>query len=290
MKHLGIISLSVMTFLAACDTESATDPLAGSPRGDLRHERHFDQGNMSFRCNVYSTNSGITLDMTLNVVNQESSIRERLNIDYAAASYNGAMESAGLFNNLMGAYCDKFKADCATMNSADVTCSDNRITFDAHIPNVDPNYSALYVANSIANINSVCDSLYEEFLDSPFVGGVADETKKALSCDVLVDGTTITQVVTYPDKSMISRTALVNGVYAVSEEYSGIDAATLAQVCEAYKKEEEIGNVVCAGNAITYNPLINPDFNSLVQFAKEYECPGFLNGSYTFEDFWFDED
>ena len=292
MKYLGIIPLSVAVFLSACDTESSssTDPFATSPKGDLRYERHFEKDKFSLKCNVYATNRDITLDMTLSVLNDQSAAHYRINADFGTAVYSGGVESSGLFNTFAGTICNNVKADCESMNDANISCSDNKVVFSANIPKVDPTYSEMYVARTLPHINEVCDEMYEKYLNNPIISGIGDATKKAQTCDVQVTGSTLTMVVTYPDRSLYSTTSLVNGVYSVREEYSGVDAATLAQVCAAYQKDKDLTNVTCSGNVITYNPLLVPDFNTFVEVERDMECPAFLDGSYTFEDMWFDED
>jgi len=293
MKYLGIIPLSVAVFLSACDTESSssTDPFATSPKGDLRYERHFEKDKFSFKCNVYATNNDVTVDITVNVLDeQQPALHYRVNANYNTAVYSGAIKSSGLFNKGAGSLCETAKEDCKSMNNVSVNCSDNKVVFSANIPKVDPTYSEMYVARALPHINEVCDEMYEKYLNEPIISGIGDATKKAQTCDVQVTGSTLTMVVTYPDRSLYSTTSLVNGVYSVREEYSGVDAATLAQVCAAYQKDKVLTNVTCSGNVITYNPLLVPDFNSFVEVERDMECPAFLNGSYTLEDMWFDED
>ena len=298
MKYLGLIPLSVASLLIGCETDSTptgaatpSAPLTTPPQGDVRYNTHFEKGSTAFKCNVYATDKVVSVDMSLNMVNDQSWVRARYNLDYGASSYNGSMESAGLFDGSIGAECEKIKADCAEMNNAKVSCSANKITFAAEIPYVDPIYYTMNVNKAVSIMSSLCDNLYEEYYNAPMITpGEGNESKKALTCDVQVNGTSFTQTVTYSDKSMVLSTTLANGVYAVTESYTGIDAATLAQVCAAYKQETQITNVNCSGSTITYTPVVNPDFNSLVQFAQEMECPAFLNGSYTFEDVWFGQD
>ena len=293
MKKLVLFPLSIAAFLAACDTESTSsvDPLAGSPKGDLRYERHFEKNQISFKCNVYATNSDVTVDMTVNVLDeQQPALRYRVNGNYNTAVYSGAIESSGLYNKGAGFLCEKAKEDCESMNNVSVNCSDNKVVFSANIPNVDPTYSEIYVSRVLPSMNSVCDEMFELYLNDPLIIRSGDATKKAQTCDVQVAGSTVTMVITYPDKSMHSTATLVNGVYSVREEYTGVDAATLAQVCTAYQNEDGLTNVTCSGNVFTYTPLIVPEFSAFVEFERDVECPAFLDGSMTFEDLWFDED
>ena len=291
MKHLGVIPLSVVAFIVGCDTDSntSTDPLASSPKGELRYERHYDLDQTSFKCNVYATNHSITLDMSLNVLNEQSWIHQRINTDFSTAAYTGSIEAAGLFNNAIGAQCEKFKSDCASMENANVSCSNNKVVFSAVIPNVEPAYSEIYTARTLDKFNSICDNLYEEYQDSPFIASNGDETKKALSCDVQVNGSSFVQVVTYSDKSLVLTTSQANGVYSVVESYTGIDATTLAKVCQTYKQEGALTDVTCVGSDISYNTRFDPDFNSLVEYARDMLCPAYLNGSYTLEQMWFED-
>ena len=297
MKHLGVIPLSVVAFLMGCEPDSTSTStvipspsLTTPPQGDIRYNTHFEKGETAFNCNVYATDNVVTLDMSLNMVNDQSWIRGRYNVDYGASSYNGSMESAGLFDSSIGLQCEKMKADCAEMDDAKVSCTDNKVTFSARTPYIDPIYYTMNVNKAVSIMTTLCDDMYEEYYNMPLITpGTGDESKKALTCDVLVNGTSYTQTVTYTDKSMVSNASLVNGVYSVTESYTGIDDATLAQACAAYKQESTITNVVCTGSTISYNPTVTPDFNSLVEFAQEMECPAFLNGSYTFEDMWFNQ-
>ena len=78
-----------------------------------------------------------------------------------------------------------------------------------------------------------------------------------------------------------------DGVYSVVESYTGLDNATLSNICRSYQNDPEIRNVVCQDSYFAYS-LVEYE-GSLEDEAvnqKKEVCPALLSGELTLEDLW----
>ena len=302
MKHFLVIPFSVAAaILVGCDSSSTSpDPFSSEPyiKGDLIYERHIDPNGIgSMTCNVYSTGNIVMVEGKVNLLTDNSNMGFQFesNFNKEPAVFRGEYTLDGAFLMQSKQTCDGAKADVENMEDGKTSCSDKKIMFSASVPDVNESNKSKYIASKTTSMKNYCDYIYintvkqfDEIANSIEPNEITAE--KALSCDINVNGNVINSSVVYPNKSSVATaTYLGNYKYSIREEYTGIDDATLAKVCEAYKKDEDNSNVVCSGSVFTLES-VGPDIDTFVKVLREYQCPAMLNGGMTFEDLWFDED
>ena len=292
MKYLFTLPLAVAAFLVACDSGS-TAPDSFS-KGDLIYERHFDSNLGNGKCYVYATDNSVSVDFTVNVINDNTYLKQQLEWSFGnKANYRGKSEVSGLFVIMKDELCESMKELANEMDNGRYTCTENGATISASPSDYDESQKKLRMATSKSMMKSQCDSWHDDF--SKKFGDMAQNGnlgEKAESCEPVLNGNTITTTIKYPDKSAIMKMTKENGGYTMTEEYTGIDAATLAKVCEAYNKESEIKNVVCTGSTITYqsNTSKVPEIADYLEYDQKYQCPRLLNGMMTLEDIWYNQE
>ena len=299
MRKFISIPLSIAAILTACDS-SSTAPDSFT-KGELIHERHFDHNLGNMKCNVYATDNSVSIDLNVNMINDNSNMKQQLEWSFGnKANFRGKSEVSGLFVITKDELCESMKKLANEMENGSYTCTENGATISASPSDYDESQKKLYVASSKSTMKRQCDSWYDDFTrkfdemaqNIAVVGNDSSGNlgEKAQSCESVVNGNTLTTTIRYPDKSAIMSMTKENGGYTINEEYTGIDAATLARVCEAYNNETEIKNVVCSGSTITYqsNTSEVPEITDYLDISQKYECPGVLNGTLTLEDLWFD--
>lgn len=294
MKYLFTIPLAISAFLVACDS-SSTAPDSFT-KGDLIYERHFDNNVGNVKCNVYATDNSVSIDLKVGMFIDDSHLNQQIEWSFGkTANYRGKTEMSGTFALMKEDLCESMKELANKMDNGSYTCTENGATISASISDYNESQKNLLVASSKSSMKIQCDSWYDDFSERfDEMAKNSNYGQKAESCEAVLNGNTLTTTIKYPDKSAIMTMTKVNGGYTASEEYTGIDAATLASVCEAYNKESEIKNVVCTGSTITYQTNIPemelPNIEAFLENDQKYKCPGFLNGTMTLEDIWYNQD
>jgi len=285
-----VSAFAVAGALVACDSSTSSD--GGSPYGATKYSAPVKQGNVTGRCDVYATSSSVTMIASAEAFGSTFRAEESgtWNADgsyYVLVDYR----MSGLFLMEVDDACesmkDRFGADY-------VVCSEDRVVTNRGIPKdaARPLDDEL-IQEMVEGLTKRCDNFREnmqevadKFSESP--GDVSAE--RAVSCDVDVAGNIVTQKVVFP-----SRTVTVVGEYrgdyiTITESYTGVDAATLQAVCDAYKSDAESVNVVCDGATITSTELTEgAPLESIVSFYRDGVCPALLSGNLTLEEMWFED-
>ena len=322
MKYFKIVPVSLIAFLAACDSGTSPDnsfsnksPNNGSnggsnissslTQGELQYERHFDRGApASMKCNVYSTNNSVSLDLKYSFLNDANSITEKINVKYGTpSSYDAEMGVYGLMQQAASSACARLKNDASGMDNAVASCTENGAVLTASLPNISDADAARLISPTVEKFKSICDESYvvfnnltDEMIDDLNITEQPKEgAEKALSCNVQTNGNTIQMNVAFPGKNIVFTMLRNNDTYYLTEEYTGIDEATLSNVCAAYKTESDIENVNCAGSVISYTSSaftsegVPLDVGSVVAAIENVQCPALLNGTMTLEDLWYNK-
>lgn len=284
------------------DNNSTVSPIGTSDSASSEepsYERHFDSqdGFSSYKCNVYTTDNSVLLDMDFELFGGTSSMKQHLVTDFSSpATYSGTIEATGLFSYSLADKCVEVKESFNEAPNGSASCTDTSIVFTSDIPTDDFANKETYLLLMKKKMNTMCDEFFDEFYEDFGPSGVPSSSansgaEAALSCNVNVQGNTMAMSVVYTDKSAFFSLTEVNGVYTMTETYTGIDQATLDEVCEAYKTEEDISNVSCSNSVISYTPLdedMDVDIQSYASYMELAICPYLLNGGLTLEDLWYD--
>ncbi len=285
-----VSAFAVAGALVACDSSTSSD--GGSPYGATKYSAPVKQGNVTGRCDVYATSSSVTMIASAEAFGSTIRVEESGTWN-ADGSYRVLVNDrmSGLFlmevNDVCESMKDRFGADY-------VVCSEDRVVTDRSIPKdaARPLDDEL-IQEMVEGLTKRCDNFREnmqevadKFSESP--GDVSAE--RAVSCDVDVAGNIVTQKIVFP-----SRTVTVVGEYrgdyiTITESYTGVDAATLQAVCNAYKSDAESVNVVCDGATFTSTELTEgAPLESIVSFYRDGLCPALLSGNLTLEEMWFED-
>lgn len=285
-----VSAFAVAGALIACDSSTSSD--GGSPYGATKYSAPVKQGNVTGRCDVYATSSSVTMIASAEAFGSTIRVEESGTWN-ADGSYRVLVNDrmSGLFLMEVDDVCesmkDRFGADY-------VVCSEDRVVTDRSIPKdaARPLDDEL-IQEVVEGLTKRCDNFREnmqevadKFSESP--GDVSAE--RAVSCDVDVAGNIVTQKIVFP-----SRTVTVVGEYrgdyiTITESYTGVDAATLQAVCDAYKSDAESVSVVCDGATITSTELTEgAPLESIVSFFRDGMCPALLSGNLTLEEMWFED-
>ena len=320
MKFFKIVPVSLIALLAACDSSTSPNSsdnssnngsnnggsnISNPSQGVLQYERHFDRDvPASLKCNVYSTNNSVSLDLKYFIIGESNSMTEKIEVKYGSpSSYNAEMGVSGLMKSAAAVACTKLKQGASDLPNAVTSCTENGAVLTAPLPDVSDADAAQILPPTVEKFKSICDESYDTF--NKMTDEIAAELNlseqpneiavPATSCNVQTVDNTVQMNVTFPGKTAVFKMVRNEDTYYLSEEYTGIDEATLAKVCAAYKVEEDIENVNCAGSTITYTSSaftsngVSLDIPSVAEFAESFECAGLLNGTLTLEDLWYND-
>lgn len=322
MKYFKIVPVSLIAFLAACDSGTSPDnsfsnksPNNGSnggsnissslTQGELQYERHFDRNvPASMKCNVYSTNNSVSLDLKYSILDEANVVTEIINVKYGSpTTYDAKMEVSGLMQMAASSACARIKDDASGMDNAIASCTENGAVLTASLPNLSDADVARVISPTVEKFKLICDESYDKFYsltdeliaDLNITEQPKEGAEKALSCNVQTNGNTIQMNVAFPGKNVVFTMLRNNDTYYLTEEYTGIDEATLSNVCAAYKTESGIENVNCAGPVISYTSSaftsegVSLDVGSVAAAVENVQCPALLNGTMTLEDLWYNK-
>jgi len=305
MRRFIAFPLSIAAILAACDS-SSTSP-DSYIKGDQIYERHLDRSMANMKCFVYATDYSVSLDLNISMLSDESYMNMQLEINAnKPTTYRGKSEVAGLLLNQKDKMCNTMKDLAENMDNGTYNCSGETATFSATLPDVDESQKSILVSRLKETMKSQCDTWYDE------TSAKFDETEqeianqngnqgnsnstsseKAQSCNVVANGNTVQVSVIYPNKTATTTLTKNNNDYTIMETYTGIEETTLARVCETYKKETDIKNIVCSGPTISYQSNLSADetyeIEDYVAFYQQEICPAMQNGTMTLEEMWFDD-
>lgn len=294
MRKLTIVPLSIAAIFTACDPGSTSpDPLV---KGEMIYERHIDNSTGNVQCKVYATDYSVSLDLNVSFLSDESYVSEQIETNFKnPATFRAEMKVSGLFAMKKDEMCSNIKELSADMGNGTYSCNDNSATVSSQIPNANEDSKSYYVSTMKSQMSNLCDYYHSHFTDkfnelTQYLNneGNNPNNEKATSCNVIENGNSVQVAITYPNKSALISATFVNGSFAMKEEYTGIDEASLARACASYKTETEIKDVNCSGSTITYNSigLESVDLAAFVAYEKQIICPAMLSGAMTLEDLW----
>ena len=122
----------------------------------------------------------------------------------------------------------------------------------------------------------------------------------AQSCNVRLDGDTLYVDAVFASKSFSSKTyrlmidGMSTGYFQVNETFDGVDPETFNNIWSAHSQQSQVGNVSCLNSGISYMmyQIQNGEIVALEDLAvaaKTELCAGFLDGSLSLEDAWYDK-
>jgi len=291
MKHLFAVPLSVAAILVGCESNSSSAD--SYTKGDLVYERNIEPnlvGSMS--CKVYATDKVVFIESTVNLFTDDSNMGMKQETDYGNKSYRGEYIMEGAFADDGGEECEKTKQNIKNMKDAKTSCSANKITYSASIPEISEKNISTIMAEDKKSAKKYCDGMhdtmskmFDELLKQ--VNSKDKSKEKAVSCKIQKkDNNDLQIVIVYSDKSYISKgTHLEKNKYSIRDEFTGLDDATLEQICKSYKKSESYSNVKCSGSVFTYEDTIT-DVETFMEAITKVQCPAMLSGGMPFESIW----
>lgn len=293
MKHLFAVSLSVAVILVGCESNSSSAD--SYTKGDLVYERNIEPnlvGSMS--CKVYATDDVVTVDEITNLFTDDSNMGFKLETNFGKnpATYRGEYIMDGAFLVYSDQECEAAKEQVANRKDGKTSCSDKKVTFSAILPEVNEKNKSSYMTNMIKSLKEYCDNAYDtmgQMFDEMInqVNSKDKEKEKATSCKIQKkDNNDLQTVIIYTDKSYVSKaTNLGNYKYSFREEFTGLDDATLENICKTYKKKEDLSNVKCSGSVFTFEEMLS-DIETVIEAITKVQCPAMLSGGLPFESIW----
>ena len=291
MKHLFAVPLSVAAILVGCESNSSSAD--SYTKGDLVYERNIEPnlvGSMS--CKVYATDKVVFIESTVNLFTDDSNMGMKQETDYGNKSYRGEYIMEGAFADDGGEECEKTKQNIKNMKDAKTSCSANKITYSASIPEISEKNISTVMAEDKKSAKKYCDNAYDTMgqMFDEMINQVNSKDKlkeKATSCKIQKkDNNDLQTVIIYTDKSYVSKaTNLGNNKYSFREEFTGLDDATLENICKTYKKKEDLSNVKCSGSVFTFEEML-PDIETVIEAITKVQCPAMLSGGKPFESIW----
>lgn len=305
----SVVKTSLVAFpllFAACTSDESSDWYSKPESyGQSLYHREVSKGaSASFVCDVYSMGNHAVLEMTFDAPYYSSSITAVYDVEFGSSGvYYFDAQITGMFQQEAGDLCENAKTFADGMQTK---CSASRVTGKADIPSVEESMVSLALGNVIPKFKQQCDGAYDNYKDimSEFPGswnyGGGTASNPALSCDVNIAGDSVYMNAVFSDKSvsMVISNYLYNGeplgYFMTVENYTGVSADTLAEVCAAYRSEGDLSSVTCAGSSIAYLAPTSQDgktmtLEDIAVYMKKGVCAGFLDGSYTLEDMWYND-
>jgi hypothetical protein len=294
-------SLAVALSLSACSMDDSAG--ASGPARDLKFERHLKKGTSAkLDCYVYANENSVLFDMALDMAIYNSQMTMKIETEIGKPSaYTAEIGMTGVLLAQQDKYCESMRSSFYDMDGSSVECSDGYVKGYAQLKDVsDPLVVERAVHASIAEAEERCLDLYDSFKESfedlpgewdygsGSGSGSSVNHEEAVSCDVkMVDGAVVLDLV-YSEKSAHLRFSDASDAYfAVQEDYTGLDEATLERVCSAYTLNRDNVNVECSGASLTYfQKKDGYTLEDLAVIFKKESCPAFLSSELGLEDMW----
>ena len=294
-----IISLSILV-LAACTSDD--EPVHKAVvTGNEVYKRHLAKGdNVVMDCYVYATENSVAVDMSLDLIAYDHSTMTMTMVTEVGDPlwYTADITLSGVLLSEYEETCESVKSQFEGTD-AEVRCSNSNIHSQIELPGItNPVKLQLMIEDAIEESKGKCDDLFNQYRSnfSEFDGAwdFGEPVEAAQSCEVNMANDTVYLNVAYLDKAVTMKTTMADAsTFSTTEEYVGLDDATLVEICNAHKDDDDIYSysVGCNGPWYVYShpATINGTAMTLEDLAvsmKKELCPGFLNGSYTLEDLW----
>ena len=298
MKKFFAHSLPIIALLTACDPADSNPNDVAFDQGTLQHERHFENKIGNAKCEVYATDHSVSVNLKVTAFTDNSYVNELIEADYDNPTfYSDKIDYSGMFKS-SSQFCDKMKDAAEKMDDGHYKCSDGSAQVTATLGEQDPSQTSLAVSKKITDMKQYCDDSYDHFssaLNKLAEGtGLTDDKKpnkaeKAQLCESMKVGTSVQTRIVYSDKTLTEIVSVQDGIYSFFEIYEKIDEATFAQICENYKKQSSIKNLVCSDYIIQYDSpnQSSVSLDSYVEIMQDVACPALLDGTMTYEDLIF---
>ena len=292
---------------AACSTEDSGGWLERPDNyGDVLYERHLKKGSSAaFECAVYSRGDHVTMKMNVDLVEYQSDLSAVYDVEVGDPTYYYVdLLLTGMFQEETSDFCEGVKKSVDGMKTS---CSKSHVKGKAELPSVSEAATSLMLGNLVTKLKDQCDDFYDTYkgLFADFsgrwdYGNGTVVTEPAQSCEVNVSGDTLYMNADFSTRSVsivVFRyvyNGISSGFFTTTESYVGVDQDTLAKVCAAYRKEDMLTGVECVGPVISYMAPETQDGETLTiedmaVYMKKQICAGFLDGSYSLEDMWYND-
>lgn len=291
---------------AACSTDDSDWYERPDNFGDVLYERHLKKGSSAaFECAVYSRGDHVTIEMNMDVMAYESAVSAVYDVEVGEpTNYYVDLTLSGMFQDEASDFCEGIKGSVDGMKTS---CSKSRVKGKAEMASVSDAAASLMLGSMVPKFKEQCDYFYDTYkeLMAEFPGrwdygdgNVVAEP--ALSCEVNVSGDTLYMNADFSTRSvaMVVYRYVYNGIssgsFITMETYTGVDQDALAKVCAAYRKEDLLTGVECVGPMISYMAPETQDgvtltIEDMAVYMKKQICAGFLDGSYSLEDMWYND-
>ena len=280
-------------FMVSCTVEDSSS----FSYSETNYTRTLSKGdNASMQCNVYVDDGRVAVVLELDYPMYNSS--ETIKIETRAGTpsvYTVDVEATGVLLDDIESFCTSIANSLAKYDGK-TECSETEVHGVEMFANVTTAAAIDYVVStSIEDGREKCDSWYDSYkkvfqkIPGEWGGDIEKDYtgEKASSCDVSLETNLLTVSITYPDKTALMQMAVSDGIFSVLESYTGLDNATLSNICRSYQNDPEIRNVVCQDSYFAYS-LVEYE-GSLEDEAvnqKKEVCPALLSGELTLEDLW----
>lgn len=294
-----ILSLSILALVACTSTDESVHK--ATVTGNQVYKRHLAKGNnVVMDCYVYATENSVSVEMMLDlIVYDHSTMTMSMVTEVGDPSwYTADIDLSGILLTEYDETCETVKSEFEG-TGADVRCSNTNIHSQIELPSItNPVKLQSMIESTIEEGKTKCDGLFDQyrsnFSDLDGAWDFGEPVEAAQSCDVNMANDTVYVNIIYSDKAVVMKTTMADAsTFSTTEEYVGLDDATLVEICNAHKDDDDIYSysVGCNGPWYVYShpATINGTVMNLEDLAvsmKKELCPGFLNGSYTLEDLW----
>ena len=301
MNIIYKLTFSLLILVLAACTSSDESVHEAVVTGNEVYKRHLAKGdNAVMDCYVYAAENSVAVDMSLDyIVYDHSTMTMTMVTEVGDPSWYTADI------NLSGILLSEYEETCVSVKddfegtSAEVRCSNSNIHSQIELPSItNPVKLQLMIEDAIEESKGMCDDLFNQYrsnfskLDGAWDFG--EPVEVAQSCEVNMANDTVYMNVAYLDKAVTMKTTMVDAfTFSTTEEYAGLDDATLGEICMAHQNDDDIYSttVGCNGPWFIYSHPAIVDgkavtLEDLAVMLKKDVCPGYLDGTYALDDMW----
>lgn len=303
-------------FLACGDSSSTTSP-EGSSYGEQQYLRKGKNSTSTADCRVYTTGTSVTLvfKQDFGKVGNISSISQ-VEVGSTINVRDEVSASGKVFSDAVEEQCRQMKEKYDEIDGT-VSCTDTEVKAHGKTGSVIPAQAGAAFEQSIDMMKDYCDIYIESLegsgdvsrndsqaevpdtlvsrdgsqtlrsdtlIENPFEG---KSPGQAISCSASQKENSVVFEIIYMDKTATLVTVMKDGWSEITEYYTGVDAETLSQVCNAYRAEDGLYDIVCGDGIIAYRADEVYDPEEMAFIIENYMCPALLDGSMTLEDLWY---
>lgn len=304
-------------FLACGDSSSTASPEGGSSYGEQQYLRQGENSRSTGDCRVYATGSSVTLvfKQDFGKLGNISSVSQ---VEVGSTVYvrDEITASGWVFSDAIEDQCSQIKEKYDEIGGT-VNCTDTEVKAQGKTGSVIPAQAGAAFEKSIGMMKDYCDMYIESLEESGDVSGNDSQAEvpdtlvsrdgsqtlrsdtlienpfegkspgQAISCSASQKENSVVFEIIYMDKTATLVTVMKDGWSEVTEYYTGVDAETLSQVCNAYRAEDGLYDIVCGDGIIAYRADEVYPLEEMVLVIEDYMCPALLDGSMTLEDLWY---